>query len=206
MFKQPPSTIKHLPSAPTIPNFIPDLSQAQNPVPTLGLALINKDQDLQNVVSETPATNIFHALDAQLEAETRIKLQEQRVIEDLANRQRLKENEQSRINRVRQEESFRNEQQRNLEGRVNNQRLREIKEQRAIEFQEAQRLKNSIEFHKENVGSPEHIDERNRFSAHIAIANSFRKMIPAKPKTLDPIVIGLSSYRFQNRPEPVDAV
>merc|ERR1740128_453407 len=93
-----------------------------------------------------------------------------------------------------------------LENRVNMQRLREIEEQRAVEFQEAQRLKNLIKFQSENVGTPEYVDERDRFFAHKNIANSFRKVIPAKPRISESVVMGLSGSRFKDRPEPFDAV
>eukprot|EP00090_Calanus_glacialis_P025568 TRINITY_DN40005_c0_g1_i1.p1 TRINITY_DN40005_c0_g1~~TRINITY_DN40005_c0_g1_i1.p1 ORF type:complete len:399 (-),score=71.46 TRINITY_DN40005_c0_g1_i1:64-1260(-) len=217
-----------------IPEFTPDLSRNvlnQSPVQNLGLALFNKNPETHRSVQQTTPKNIFHALEAQLEDENRQRPQEQKILEELANKQRLQEIEESRRNRIRQkeairiqkqkeleergfnerthEESFRIQQQRELEIRVNNERLRMIEEERMLEILEAKRQKKFFKLRDKQFGLQEHLDERNRFSAHKAIANSFRGINPIQPKASQKIVIGLAGQRpgrFQNRPEPVDVV
>jgi len=206
-----------------LPNFTPNIAQGvqiSTPTQNLGLALFNKESKTAGI---NTASTIFDALEAQAQEEKRLKVQEQVQLANIANIQRQQEMEEIRLNRIRQEEAFRIQeerahqekvfkeqllqetlliqQQRQLEERVNNERLQRIEKERFLELQESKRRKQFLRLSDRKIGFQEHLDERRRFSAHKAIANTFRKNGPV-PGT----IIGLSGLqggRFETRPEPV---
>ena len=189
----------------------------------LNYPIFNKNLQTGRGIQLREPETIFDALDAQLQEENIIRLQEQRHLESLAIKQRQQEIEairQEELARIQEEralqekafqeqlrqKSFLIQQQRELEERVNNERLRMIEEERQMELEEVKRQKDFLRLENKRIGLKQHLEERRRFSAHKAIASTFRSDKPMKQNDFRKTVIGLSGSqagRFHTRPQPV---
>ena len=215
---QPPKAI--------LPHFTPDIrqeSQSSTPTQNLGLALFNKNLQSDRTSELREEETIFDALDAQLQEETVVRLQEQKHLENIAVNQlqhdieanRQEEAVRFQEERALQEKAFQEhlsknsfliQQQRKLEERVNNERLRMIEEERLMELQEVRRQKEIFRLENKRNELKEQLEERKRFSAHKAIASTFRGDNPLRLNAFQNAVIASSASetgRFHTRPQPV---
>ena len=215
---QPPKAI--------LPHFTPDIrqeSQSSTPTQNLGLALFNKNLQSDRTSELREEETIFDALDAQLQEETVVRLQEQKHLANIAVNQLqhdIEANRQEEAVRIQEERalqekafqehlsknSFLIQQQRKLEERVNNERLRMIEEERLMELQEVRRQKEFFRLENKRIELKEQLEERKRFSAHKAIASTFRGDNPLRLNAFQNAVIGSSASetgRFHTRPQPV---
>jgi len=205
-----PSQVPIQPPKAILPHFTPELkqeSQSSTPIQNLGLALFNKNLETGREIQLREQETIFDALDAQLQEENIMRLQEQRHLENFAIKQKQQEIEairQEELVRIQEErvlqekafqeqlrqKSFSIQQQRELEERVNNERLRMIEEERQMELEELKRQKDFFRLENKRIGLKQHLQERSRFSAHKAIANTFISDKPVKQNAFRRTVIG----------------